>query len=98
MHYSQKVRPRAYAIPTSFVPRVETAVVRDEEPGGPPFPSADLYARRLAREAEAWLRLVEERTRMRPDALVRKTLDALAFSMRHRARSLAVPLWLSLDS
>ena len=53
--------------------------------------AADLHARRLAREAEAWLALARTSTRMREDTLVRKALGALAFSVQHGARSFAVP-------
>src|SRR5690606_12621685 len=55
------------------------------------IPSADLHARRIAREAERWIAFATERTRMRPATVLRKGLDACAFSVQHRASSLAVP-------
>ena len=70
-------------------------VVRDEAahytPSGPRVPAADVYARRIARESENWLVFATERTRMRPDTLVRKALDACAFTVSKEAASLAVP-------
>ena len=58
---------------------------------GTHIPAADVHARRIAREAERWLALASERTRMRPDTLTAKALDACAFSVHRRASSLAVP-------
>lgn len=58
---------------------------------GPRIPSADLHARRIAREAERWLQYAEERTRMKAPVLLRKALDSACFSVRHRASSFAVP-------
>ena len=70
-------------------------VVRDEAahytPSGRRVPAADVYARRVARESENWLVFATERTRMRPDTLVRKALDACAFTVSKEAASLAVP-------
>ncbi|OZC02398.1 DUF6166 domain-containing protein [Rubricoccus marinus] len=57
----------------------------------PRVPQPDLHARRMAREAEAWLAFARERGRMAEHTLVRKALGATAFSVRHDARSLAVP-------
>jgi hypothetical protein len=54
-------------------------------------PAADVHAQRIAREAERWLALATERTRMRPDTLTAKALKACAFSVQRRAASLAVP-------
>ncbi|MEM0963804.1 MAG: DUF6166 domain-containing protein, partial [Bacteroidota bacterium] len=42
-------------------------------------------------QAERWLELATERTRMRPDTLTAKALKACAFSVQRRASSLAVP-------
>jgi hypothetical protein len=73
---------------------VNTPVVRDPDdrpPSAARIPSADLHARRLAREAERWIAFARERARMRDDALVRKALEATAFSARHGTLSLAVP-------
>ena len=55
------------------------------------IPSAEVRARRLAREAEAFIALAVERTRMRPHTVVRKALDSLAFSASKGAASFAVP-------
>lgn len=71
---------------------VNTPVVHDDATRtGARIPSADLHARRIAREAERWIAFATERTRMRPDTVLRKGLDACAFSVQHRASSLAVP-------
>ncbi|MEL7363396.1 MAG: hypothetical protein AAFN13_15075, partial [Bacteroidota bacterium] len=51
----------------------------------------DLYARRLAAEAGSWLTLARERSRMEDATLVSKALSSLAFSLQHRAHTLAVP-------
>lgn len=80
-----EVRP--VHIPTSPVVREG----EDRNAAGPTIPAADLHARRIAREAEGWFRLADERGRMRPDAVLAKALDATAFSVRHRTHSLAVP-------
>ena len=61
------------------------------ERNGLRIPSADLHARRIAREAEAWIELARERTRMAEPTLVAKALQATAFSVQHRANSFAVP-------
>ena len=58
---------------------------------GTHIPAADVHARRIAREAESWLALATEHTRMRPDTLTAKALGACAFSVHKRASSLAVP-------
>ena len=55
------------------------------------LPDADAYARRLAEEAEAWLRHARERSQMKGETLVSKTIHSLAFSLRHRAHDFAVP-------
>ncbi len=66
-------------------------IVRERTTTGPRIPSADLHARRIAREAEDWLTLARERTRMAETTLVAKALQATAFSVQHRANSFAVP-------
>lgn len=58
---------------------------------GTHIPAADVHARRIAHEAERWLTLATERTRMKPETLTAKALGACAFSVQHRASSLAVP-------
>ncbi|MDT0631451.1 DUF6166 domain-containing protein [Rubrivirga litoralis] len=58
---------------------------------GTHIPAADVHARQIAREAERWLALATERTRMRPDTLTAKAFTACAFSVQRRASSLAVP-------
>lgn len=58
---------------------------------GMQIPADEVHARRIAREAEAWLTFASERSRMRPDTVVRKALDAAAFSVARRAASFAVP-------
>ena len=55
------------------------------------LPDADAYTRRLAEEAEAWLRHARERSRMKDGTLIRKALQGLAFTLRHRAHDLAIP-------
>ena len=80
-------------LPTSFVtPTGDTTTVR-ETPArtGPQIPACEMHARRIAREAEAWLELATARTRQRPDTLRRKAFDAVTFSVARRASSLAVP-------
>ena len=52
---------------------------------------AEVYARRIAREAEHWLSFATDRTRMKPHTLTRKALGATAFSVQRRASSFAVP-------
>ena len=58
---------------------------------GTHIPAADIQARQIAREAERWLALATERTRMRPNTLTAKAFGACAFSVQRRASSLAVP-------
>ena len=58
---------------------------------GTHIPAADVHAQRTAREAERWLALATERTRMRPDTLTAKAFGACAFSVQKQASSLAVP-------
>lgn len=54
-------------------------------------PAAEVHACRIAREAGQWLAFATERTRMAPATLIRKALDATAFSVQRRASSFAVP-------
>ena len=93
MNYS-KIDGPTYAVNSS------TLVVRDEPTvkgdttitrSGFAVPAADVHARRIAREAEAWLAFALDRTRMRPDTLVRKSLDSAAYSVARRASSFCVP-------
>ena len=58
---------------------------------GTHIPAADVHARQIARQAERWLALATERTRMKPGTLTQKALGACAFSVQRRASSLAVP-------
>ena len=58
---------------------------------GTHIPAADIHARQIARQAERWLTLATERTRMKPGTLTQKALGACAFSVHKRASSLAVP-------
>ena len=58
---------------------------------GTHIPAADGLAQRIAREAERWLALATEHTRMRPDTLAAKAFGACAFSVQRQASSLAVP-------
>ena len=60
-------------------------------PAGTRIPSADLHARRIAREAGLWRDFAAGRTRMLPPTLDAKALGSCAFSVLHRASSLAVP-------
>jgi len=89
MQYNPKVRPSASTITNP----ITLTLVGEPDDGEDDarLDAADLYARRIAREAEAWLALARERTRLRDDALTRKALDAVASTMRHRAHSLFVP-------
>ena len=58
---------------------------------GTHIPAADVHARRIAREAERWLALATEHTRMKPGTLTDKAFGACAFSVQRGASSLAVP-------
>lgn len=58
---------------------------------GTHIPAADVHPRQIAREAERWLALATERTRMKPGTLTAKALGACAFSVQRQASSLAVP-------
>ena len=60
-------------------------------PAGTRIPSADLHARRIAREAGLWRTFAGDRTQMLAPTLDAKALDACAFSVLHRALSFAVP-------
>ena len=58
---------------------------------GTHIPAADIHARQIARQAERWLALATEHTRMKPGTLTAKAFGACAFSVQRRASSLAVP-------
>ena len=58
---------------------------------GTHIPAADVHARQIAREAENWLALATEHTRMKPGTLRAKAFGACAFSVQRGASSLAVP-------
>ena len=73
-------------------PSGDTPTIADvQTSAGTLVPAADVHAQRIAREAERWLALATERTRMRPDTLTAKAFGACAFSVQRRASSLAVP-------
>lgn len=59
------------------------------------IPPAEVHARVLARQAERWIAFASERSRMTPRVVTAKALASLAFSVQHRAHSLAVPSKLS---
>ncbi|MEL7170025.1 MAG: DUF6166 domain-containing protein [Bacteroidota bacterium] len=73
----------------------ETGLVVRDKTGGYQIPESDAYARRIAGSAERWLRYARAHSRMHNDTLVRKALDAVAFTLRWRANDLAVPSKLS---
>ena len=58
---------------------------------GTHIPAAEVHARQIARQAERWLALATERTRMKPGTLTAKAFAACAFSVQRQASSLAVP-------
>ena len=58
---------------------------------GTRIPRADLRARQIARQAGRWRTHAGDRSRMRPETLDAKALDACAFSVHHGAASFAVP-------
>lgn len=93
MKYTTKIGGNLRPVNTLTVSTGDVPVVHDEATrAGARIPSADLHARRIAREAERWIRFATERTTMRPDTVLRKGLDACAFSVQHRASSsLALP-------
>ena len=66
-----------------------------EPSSGYTLPAADEYARRQAEAAETFLRFARERSRMREETLIRKSLHSLAFSLRHRCNGFCVPSKLS---
>lgn len=55
------------------------------------IPEADVRSRQIARQAGLWRAFAAERSRMRPETLDTKALDACAFSVHHGASSFAVP-------
>jgi hypothetical protein len=68
-------------------------VIREPEPGFALTDQRreDAYAARLAAQAESWYRFASERSQMPEEVGRRKAFDSLAFSLWHRANSLAVP-------
>ena len=58
---------------------------------GTRVPAADLRARQIARQAGRWRAHAGDRSRMKPETLDAKALDACAFSVHHGASSFAVP-------
>ena len=58
---------------------------------GTRIPEPELHARHLARQAARWRDFAYARSRMRPETVNAKAFDACAFSVHHRAGSLAVP-------
>jgi len=69
-----------------------TTLVR-ESPArtGPQIPACEMHARRIAREAEAWLALATARTNQHPATLRSKAFNAATFSVARKATSLAIP-------
>lgn len=67
----------------------------EETSSGYTLPEADAYARRMAARAEAFLHHCRERSRMKDETLVRKALQSLAFSLRHKAHDYCAPSKLS---
>lgn len=65
-------------------------------PSGVPHPSTEAgYGLRLLTEARTWQTHAAALSRMRESTLSAKALDALAFSLEHRASSFTVPTKLS---
>ncbi|MEM6783775.1 MAG: DUF6166 domain-containing protein [Bacteroidota bacterium] len=90
--------PHSYAFRAAELPPVlveDSGLVVREQGGGYRLPEPDAYARRIAVAAEHWLDHARERSRMKDETLVRKALDAVAFTLRHRAHDLCVPTKLS---
>lgn len=58
---------------------------------GTRIPESDIRTRQIARQAGHWRAFAGDRSRMRPDTLDTKVLDACAFSVHHGASSFAVP-------
>ena len=57
----------------------------------PSVPPEDAHARTIAEQAGRWITFACERSRMAPRTVTAKALAAVAFSVQHQARSLAVP-------
>ena len=62
-----------------------------QTPAGTTIPEADVRTRQIARQAALWRAFAGEHARMSPQTLDAKALGACAFSVHHRAASLAVP-------
>ena len=60
-------------------------------PAGTRIPEAEVRTRQIARQAGRWRAFAGDRSRMRPETLDAKALDACAFSVHHGASSFAVP-------
>ena len=58
---------------------------------GTRIPEAEVRTRQIARQAGRWRAFAGDRSRMRPETLDAKALDACAFSVHHGASSFAVP-------
>jgi len=88
-----------YTTPNLLTTPATLTLVRDDgahyTASGMRVPPEDIRSREITEQAVRWLALAEDRTRMRRPTLVAKALSAVAFSVRHGARSLAVPSKLS---
>ena len=60
-------------------------------PAGTLIPEAEVRTRQIARQAGRWRAFAGDLSRMQPETLDTKALDACAFSVHHRASSFAVP-------
>ena len=60
-------------------------------PAGTLIPEAEVHTRQIARQAGRWRAFAGDRSRMRPETLDAKALDACAFSVYYGASSFAVP-------
>lgn len=58
---------------------------------GTRIPEVEVRTRQIARQAGRWRTFAGDHSRMRPETLDAKALDACAFSVHHGASSLAVP-------
>lgn len=69
----------------------ESRLVLERRGGGYELHEADAYTKAQADSAEVFLRFARERSRMRDETLVRKSLHSLAFTLRHRCNAFTVP-------
>lgn len=76
---------------SSFVTIGGSTLIREAAPVGPQIPACEIHARRIAREAEAWLAMATEHSRQREATLRMKAFDAACFSVARKATTLAIP-------